>query len=237
MLKLGVNVDHIATLRQARLANEPDPVQAALICELAGADSIVVHLREDRRHINDNDLKELRSAVKTKLNLEMSCAPEIVKIAAKIKPDQITLVPERRQEVTTEGGLNLIKNIRKTENIIKLMRRRQILSSIFIDPDEKQVEAAAKINPDYIELHTGRYADSKNEKERLNELNNLIKTVNLALSLNLKVNAGHGLNYQNVKAVSKISGLEELNIGHAIISRAVFVGLAKAVKEMKDLIL
>lgn len=235
MPKLGVNIDHIATLRQARLAQEPDPVQAALICELAGSDSIVAHLREDRRHINDRDLAELKTVVKTRLNLEMSCAPEIVKIALRIKPDQVTLVPERRQEITTEGGLNLIKNTKKVTKVIKLMRQHGITTSLFIDPDKKQIKKAKEINSDFIELHTGRYANAKKEKEQLNELNKLIASTALAASLNLRVNAGHGLNYQNVIAVAKIKGIEELNIGHSIISRATLVGLSKAVKEMKAL--
>ncbi len=236
MPKLGVNIDHVATLRQARLAQEPDPVEAALICQLAGSDSIVVHLREDRRHINDNDLKELKRAVKTKLNLEMSCAAEIVKIAIEVKPDQVTLVPERRREITTEGGLDLIKNARKVERIINLMRRQKIITSLFIDPDKKQINTAKKINPDFIELHTGRYANAKKEKEQLKELDNLINSTFLALASNLKVNAGHGLNYQNVKPIARIAGVEELNIGHSIISRAILVGLAKAIKEMKALL-
>lgn len=235
MPKLGVNIDHVATLRQARLAQEPDPIQAAIICQLAGSDSVVAHLREDRRHINDNDLKKLKKVVKTRLNLEMSCAREIVKIAAEIKPDQVTLVPERRQEITTEGGLDLIKNKKKVEKIVKLMRSKGIITSLFIDPDPKQIKMAKKINPDFIELHTGKYANSKKVKETQKELNNLIEATALAISLNLRVNAGHGLDYHNVKPVAKIAGIEELNIGHSIISRALFVGLAEAVKEMKAL--
>lgn len=236
MLKLGVNIDHIATLRQARLAAEPDPVEAAIIAEGAGADSIVAHLREDRRHINDNDLKELKRALKSKLNLEMSGAAEIVKIAARLKPEQVTLVPERRREVTTEGGLDLIKNAKKVEKIITLMRGKGIITSLFIDPDTKQIKMAKKINPDFIELHTGQYANAKKEKKVQRELAKLLKATALALSLNLRVNAGHGLNYNNVRAVAKIAGIEELNIGHSIISRAVFIGLKEAVKEMKVLI-
>jgi pyridoxine 5-phosphate synthase len=236
MPKLGVNIDHVATLRQARLAQEPNPLQAAIICQLAGSDSVVAHLREDRRHINDNDLKKLKKVVKVRLNLEMSCATEIVKIATEIRPDQVTLVPERRQEITTEGGLDLIKNKRKVEKIVKIMRRKGIITSLFIDPDTKQIKMAKKINPDFIELHTGKYANSKTKKERQKELDNLIEATALALSLNLKVNAGHGLDYHNVKPVAKIAGIEELNIGHSIISRAVFVGLAQAIKEMKSLI-
>jgi len=236
MPKLGVNIDHIATLRQARKTYEPDPVQAAIICEQSSADSIVAHLREDRRHINDLDIRKLRHTVKTKFNLEMSCAREIVQIAARVKPDQVTFVPERRQEITTEGGLDLIKNYKKIEKVIAVMRSKGITTSLFIDPDIKQIKLAGKICPDFIEIHTGCYANAKNEKERQKELKKIINSTNLALSLNLGVNAGHGLNYHNVQEVAKIEGIEELNIGHSIISHSVFVGLAEAVKEMKDLI-
>jgi pyridoxine 5-phosphate synthase len=235
-MKLGVNVDHIATLRQARREFEPDPVEAALICEKAGADSIVCHLREDRRHINDQDLKELKQRVTTRLNLEMSVNQEIVEIACVVKPDQATLVPERRQEITTEGGLDLVSQQKKVERAIQSLKGKGILVSLFIDPVKRQVEMAKSVGADYIELHTGQYARSKTPSEIKRTLRELISAKELGVGLGLGVNAGHGLNYKNVEAITKIKGIDELNIGHSIISRAVFVGLEQAVKEMLRLI-
>jgi len=235
-MKLGVNVDHVATLRQARREFEPDPIEAALVCEKAGVDSIVCHLREDRRHINDRDLKELKRRVTTRLNLEMSVNKEIVDIACAVKPNQATLVPERRQEVTTEGGLDLISQEKKVKQAIQSLKDRGILVSLFIDPKKRQVEKAKAAGADYIELHTGQYARSKTAAEIKRTLQDLVAAVNLGRSLGLGVNAGHGLNYKNVQEIARIKGIEELNIGHSIISRAVFVGLEQAVKEMLKLI-
>lgn len=236
MPKLGVNIDHVATLRQARRTTEPDPIAAAIICELAGCDSIVVHLREDRRHINERDLRILKEIVKTRLNLEMSIAKEIVDIAIDVRPEQATLVPERRQEITTEGGLDVISGEKSIKEVIKRLQSAGIRVSLFIDPVNSQIEAAKKVGTKFIELHTGKYAETKTEESSQRELQNLINTTQFALSLGLRVNAGHGLNYHNVKKVAQLSGVEELNIGHSIISRAVLVGLERAVREMLELV-
>jgi pyridoxine 5-phosphate synthase len=236
MPKLGVNIDHVATLRQARRTTEPDPIAAAIICELAGCDSIVVHLREDRRHINERDLRILREIAKTRLNLEMSNALEIVDIAIDVRPDQATLVPEKRQEITTEGGLDVISGEKSIKEVIRRLQSAGIRVSLFIDPVNSQIEAAKRVGAEFIELHTGRYAEARREEESIRELQNLINSTQFALSLGLRVNAGHGLNYHNVKKVAQISGVEELNIGHSIISRAVFVGLERAVREMLELV-
>lgn len=236
MPKLGVNIDHVATLRQARGGIEPDPIQAAEACERAGCDGIVVHLREDRRHINDNDLRALRKQVRTKLNLEMSCSPEIVGIARSVKPDQATLVPERRQELTTEGGLNVVQEFSKVKEVVEALRKEGIIVSIFVDPDEEQIRASSEVGAQLVELHTGRYANATNEDDIKHELAKLANAKDLAIGLGLRVAAGHGLNYKNVKPVAQIPVVEELNIGHAIISRAVFSGLEQAVREMIELI-
>lgn len=236
MPKLGVNIDHVATVRQARRTVEPDPLEAADIAERAGCHSIVVHLRQDRRHINDQDLEGLRKAVKTRLNLEMSCADEIVDIACRVKPDQATLVPEKRQELTTEGGLDVVKNKEKIESAVKKLKKEKILVSLFIDPEESQIKASRDLGADSVELHTGEYANAKSEKERKAHLDRLIKSTRLGLDSGLIVNAGHGLTYNNVKPIAGIEGIEELNIGHSVISRAVLVGLNRAVKEMLELI-
>ena len=236
MPKLGVNIDHVATVRQARRTIEPDPVEAAAIAEAAGCDSIVVHLRQDRRHINDEDVKLLSKSAKTRLNLEMSCAEEIVGIACKIKPDQATLVPEKREELTTEGGLDVVKNETKIKKTINSLKRHGILASLFIDPEEEQIRASKQLGADSVELHTGEYANAENEKERQLNLKKIIAATELGLDLGLTVNAGHGLTYKNVKPIAQIPGVEELNIGHSIISRAVLVGLEQAVKEMLELI-
>lgn len=236
-MKLGVNVDHIATLRQARGGVEPDPVIAASLCELAGCDSIVVHLREDRRHINERDLRLLRNTVKTRLNLEMSQVKEIVDIALDVSPDQVTLVPERREELTTEGGLDVVSNEDNVKRLVSLFQRKRITVSLFIDPEPLQIEASKNTGAKFIELHTGKYAQSNNNEEEVHlQLESLINATKFALKLGLRVNAGHGLNYNNVTRISKIEGIEELNIGHSIISRAVLVGLERAVKEMLVLV-
>ena len=231
-MQLGVNIDHVATLREARKIDVPDPVLAAQIVLRAGCDSVVCHLREDRRHINDKDLEDLRKIVKTKLNLEMACAEEIVAIAVEVKPEQATLVPERRQEVTTEGGLDVAANLPAIKKVVQRLNSAGIKTSLFIDPDKLQIQAAVGAGVKYIELHTGEYANAKGAKQAQLELANLTTNAKFAKSAGLNVFAGHGLNYENVKEVVKIKEIEELNIGHSIISRAVFVGLENAVKEM-----
>lgn len=236
MPNLGVNIDHVATLRQVRNGIEPEPLFAALLAQAQGADSIVAHLREDRRHIKERDLFLLKDVIKIKLNLEMSCAPEIVKIACKLKPDQATLVPEKRQEITTEGGLEILGNFAKTKKTTDSLKKSGIAVSLFIDPDKKQIDASKKIGVSVIELHTGRYAEAKTRAEAKKYLEELKKATVYALSKGLNVNAGHGLNYYNVGPVSEIKGIEELNIGYAIVCRAMLVGFARAVKEMRELI-
>ena len=235
MISLGVNIDHVATLRQARGGVEPDIIEAALLCERAGCDGITVHLREDRRHINEKDLKSLRKTIKTRLNLEMAVCDEIVEIACQVKPDQITLVPEKRQELTTEGGLDIISNEKKIKKVVERFSKYGIIS-IFVDPDSKQVEAAFKTGAGFIELHTGSYANALTQQEKQERLKELRQAGALARDLGLRLNAGHGLNYQNVVPIIRIPKIEELNIGHSIISRAVMVGLEEAVCEMIELI-
>lgn len=236
MAKLGVNIDHVATVREARKTYEPDPVEAAGICEEAGCDSIVCHLREDRRHIKDADVITLRQIVRTRLNLEMSVAKDIVDIACRIKPDQATLVPEKRAEVTTEGGLDVKRNFSKIKDVVAKLTKNGIDVSLFINPSKDQILSSAKTGAKIIELHTGVYANAKNEASRKKELEILKHTTNYALSLGLEVNAGHGLNYDNVRDVARINGMNELNIGHSIISRAIFTGLGCAVEEMLELV-
>ena len=236
MPHLAINVDHVATIRQARGITEPDPVLAAGICELAGAKGIVVHLREDRRHIQDRDVLLLRRTVKTKLNLEMATAKEIINIALDIKPDMITLVPEKRKELTTEGGLDVIGNEKKIKNTIKKMSKAGIPVSIFIDPDATQIEAALEVGATFVELHTGRYCDAETEKERDIEFRLIEQSAELAFESGLRVNAGHGLDYRTTTRIAALSCIEELSIGHAVITRAVYVGLDQAVREMLDCI-
>lgn len=235
-MKLGVNIDHIATLRQVRNGIEPEPVLAALICQSCGADSIVVHLREDRRHIRERDLRILKEVVRVKLNLEMSIAEDIVRIACAVKPDQATLVPEKRREVTTEGGLDVAGNLNRIKQAVKKLRRSGIAVSFFIDPDKKQIAAAAKIGIKMVELHTGRYAEAKNTSEQNKYFKELAEATRFARQKGISVFAGHGLNYYNVSAVAGIKGIEELNIGYSIICRAAIVGLEPAVRQMKALI-
>ncbi|HTY20420.1 MAG TPA: pyridoxine 5'-phosphate synthase [Geobacteraceae bacterium] len=236
MARLGVNIDHVATIRQARGGIEPDPVAAAAIAELAGADGITIHLREDRRHIQDRDLRLLRETVKTKLNLEMAATREMIDIALSVKPDICTLVPEKRQELTTEGGLDVRMNMQHIAETVELLHEGDLPVSLFIDPDPDQIKAADKVGADYIEIHTGVFAEAKDWKRQEPELIKIENSVKLAHKLGLGVNAGHGLNYTNIKKVAVISEIEEYNIGHAIISRAVLVGLDRAVREMVDLI-
>jgi pyridoxine 5-phosphate synthase len=244
MLKLGVNIDHVATLREARYRGrghgEPDPVAAALVCEAAGAHGITAHLREDRRHMQDRDIWKLREVVETRLNLEMANSPEIVAIALKLKPDIICLVPERRQEVTTEGGLDVLGNEKALTETRKKMSDAGIEVSLFIAPSTEQIEASARVGAGFVELHTGAFAESYFEAARtgaraigdLPELEQLIAGANQAHSLGLKVNAGHGLNYENLALLHQVPHLVELNIGHSIVSRAVVVGMSEAVREM-----
>lgn len=238
MVKLGVNIDHVATIRQARRSTVPDPVTAAAICELAGANSITVHLREDRRHIQDRDVMILRETIKTKLNLEMAASKEIVEIAVKILPDYVCLVPEKRQELTTEGGLDAAGQKKELKEVIKKLKDNGIFVSLFIDPDENQIKAAHEIGADCVELHTGKYAQVYNHQqiECINEFKRLEDAGSCARKLGLVLNAGHGLDYDNVAQVAGIKEMNELNIGFSIIAKAVFVGLDRAVKEMKELI-
>lgn len=235
-MKLGVNVDHVATVRQARRTNEPDPVTAAVMAELAGADSIVVHLREDRRHIQDRDLLILRETVATRINLEMALDEAIAEIALKIKPDQVTFVPERREEVTTEGGLDMKKVRSQVEKFAKMFRKEKITTSVFIDPNRDQLQVAKLVKVDMVELHTGDYANAKDAETMRMALHKLAESAVVARNMRLGIAAGHGLTYQNVGDVARIIEIEELNIGHSIIARAVLVGLERAVREMKQLI-
>lgn len=236
MARLGVNIDHVATIRQARGGAEPDPVAAAAIAELAGADGITVHLREDRRHIQDRDLSLLRQTVKSRLNLEMAATDEMVGIALTVLPDMVTLVPEKRQELTTEGGLDARYLADRLKEVVSALHDGGIPVSLFIDPDPDQIKACGRIGADYIEIHTGRYADAEGLKAREKELCAIENGAKLARKLGLGVNAGHGLNYLNIKPLTTIGEIEEYNIGHAIISRAVLVGLDRAVRDMVDLI-
>ncbi|KFE69448.1 pyridoxine 5'-phosphate synthase [Hyalangium minutum] len=233
--RLGVNVDHVATLRQARRTTYPDPVTAAALAELAGAQQITIHLREDRRHIQDRDLRILRETCQTLLNLEMAATTEMVKIAYEYKPDVATLVPERREELTTEGGLDVNGQREHVAKIIKNLKDGEITVSLFIDPDLDQVRAAHKVDADRIELHTGRYCEARNERERGRELSRIIDASKAAAKLGMSVAAGHGLNYDNVQPVARIREIDELNIGHAIVGRAVLVGFERAVREMLEL--
>ncbi len=232
MPRLSVNVDHIATLRQARQGAEPDPVAAAVFAELAGADGIIVHLREDRRHIQDRDLRLLRQTVQTKLNLEMAATDEMQRIALEVKPEITTLVPEKREELTTEGGLEVASRIAFFTEYIGRIKQGNISVSLFVDPDDSQIAASKKTGADWVEVHTGAYANARTDRDRVREFDKIVEAAKLAASLGLRVGAGHGLNYVNVKSIARISEVEELNIGHSIISRASLVGLDRAVREM-----
>jgi pyridoxine 5-phosphate synthase len=234
MIRLGVNIDHVATVRQARRAKEPDPVAAAVLATLGGADGITVHLREDRRHIQDRDLYVLRETVTTRLNLELAAYDEIIAIALKVKPDETTLVPEKRQELTTEGGLDVIANEKSVRGAIERLKTGGMHVSLFIDPELKQVEASKKFGADAIEFQTASYSEAVGEAAVARELEKLRLAAAHAMSLGLHVHMGHGLNYWNVKPIVRIAGVEELNIGHSIVSRAVLVGMERAVREMKE---
>ena len=236
MCRLSINVDHVATLRQARKALYPDPVEAASLCELAGADGITIHLRGDRRHIQDRDLKLLRQEVKTSLNLEMAATDEMIRIAKEVKPDTVTLVPERPEEITTEGGLDVEANFQTLSKAIAELKKSGMKVSLFVNPDEKSVEASAKLKADYIEINTDSYCESKDEKTHKAELEKVTKIAELAHKKGLGIHAGHGLNYKNAKDLMTIKEIEEVSIGHAIVARAVMVGMEKAVKEMTELI-
>ena len=235
-MRLGLNVDHIATIRQARGGTEPDPVAAAAIAELAGADGIVCHLREDRRHIQDRDLVILRKTVQTHLNMEMAAVKEMVEIALKVKPDMCTLVPEGREELTTEGGLNLAKVSDSISSAVEQLKGKMIAVSLFIDPEIEMVKEAARLGADFIELHTGNYADAADEETADIELEKISSMALAGNKLGLRISAGHGLKYHDVKRVAGINFIEELNIGHSIISRAALVGIDRAVRDMKALI-
>ncbi|MGB9822527.1 pyridoxine 5'-phosphate synthase [Thermodesulfovibrio sp.] len=235
MVILGVNVDHVATVRQARKTFEPDPAMAATLAILGGADGITVHLREDRRHIQDRDLKILREVVPCELNLEMAATEEMINIALNVKPDMVTLVPEKRQELTTEGGLNVIELKDSLKEAIKKIKDGGIPVSLFINPDRASIECSKEIGADMVEIHTGYYSETRRQGQ-LKELERIKDAVAYSLNLGLKTNAGHGLNYYNVKPVAAIKGLRGLYIGHSIIARAVLVGIEEAVREMKNLI-
>jgi len=236
MIRLGVNIDHVATVREARKTNEPDPVAAAILAELAGADGIVCHLREDRRHINNRDLYLLKEVVKTHLNLEMAAVDEIVKIAIKVAPDMVTLVPEKRTEVTTEGGLDVVNHFELLKDVTEKLRASNIIVSYFIDPDLNQIKASAKAGADYIELHTGNYANAPDSDTEDEELEKIASMAQAGSKLGLSISAGHGLTYNNVKEIAQIDKIEELNIGHSIVSKAILTGFEKAVRDMIEII-
>ena len=236
MILLGVNIDHVATIREARKTYEPDPVTAAILAELGGADGITIHLREDRRHIQDRDLRLLRETVHRKLNLEMAVTPEMVGIALEVRPDQVTFVPERREEVTTEGGLDVIKESEKIERAVKQFRNAEIPVSIFVDPDIKQIHAIRAVGAQGFEIHTGSYANARGEKEIKKAFRQIYESAIYGDNVGLRVFAGHGLNYRNIMPLKEIKQIEEVNIGHSIMSRAIFVGLERAVREMKALL-
>jgi len=237
MAGLMVNVDHIATVRQARKGDEPDPVVAAALAELGGCDGIIVHLREDRRHIQDRDLELLRETVRTRLNLEMAAVPEMVSKARQIKPEMATLVPEKRQELTTEGGLDIITHRKSVRPAVKALQQAGIVVSLFVDPDPRQVKAAKeKAGADYIEIHTGSFAEAKTPLRQKQELERIRRAAALASGLGLGVNAGHGLNYTNIKKLLGVAEIEEFSIGHSIVARALMVGMRQAVKDMVTVI-
>lgn len=232
MAKLSVNVDHIATIRQARGGSEPDPVAAAVLAELAGADGITIHLREDRRHIQDRDVEILRQTIKTRMNLEMALTDEMVAIALKTLPESVTLVPEGRHELTTEGGLDVISMQSTLKQNVALMKQAGIIVSVFIEPDIEQIKASHKVGADYMEIHTGTYCEAKTAAERREQLGRIELAISAARRLGLGINAGHGLDYRNIAPMVALTGIEEFNIGHSIISRASLVGMDKAVREM-----
>ncbi len=234
MVRLGVNIDHVATLRQARRAPEPDPIQAAVLAELGGADGITVHLRADRRHIQDRDVEILRQVVKTRLNVEMAATQEMMRIALTVKPNQVTLVPERREEVTTEGGLDVILNSVQLRPVVRTLQEGGIHVSLFVDPNPEQVKESHKIDAQAIEINTAAYADARDDRSRDQALRIVVDVARLGSKLGLEVHAGHGLTYRNVRAIAAVSEITELNIGHNIVARAMFVGMERAVREMVE---
>jgi pyridoxine 5-phosphate synthase len=236
MARLGVNIDHVATVRQARRATEPDPVHAAVLAELGGAAGITVHLRQDRRHVQDRDLEVLRQVVRTKLNLEMAATQEMLRVALTVKPDQATLVPERREELTTEGGLDVVLNSVQLKPIVKTLAEGGIEVSIFLDPDLEQVKEAHKIDAQAVEINTASWADARDQKQRDAAMRRIVDAARLGRRLGLAVHAGHGLTYKNVGPIAALSEIGELNIGHSIVSRAVLVGMERAVREMAELL-
>jgi pyridoxine 5-phosphate synthase len=238
-VRLGVNIDHVATVRNARRTFEPDPVHAAVIADLAGADQITLHVREDRRHVNERDLKLIKELIHSRVNLEMAVTDEMVALAKEVKPHQVTLVPERREEITTEGGLDVIGNREKVERAVRKLKEAGIVVNVFIDPDEEQIRAAAEVGADAVELHTGAYAEAfaRNDEEGVErELGRLRRAAKAAKEVGLKVYAGHGLTYKNVKPVAQIPEIEELNIGHSIVANAILLGMKEAVEKMIKLI-
>jgi pyridoxine 5-phosphate synthase len=236
IVKLGVNIDHVATIRQARGGKEPDPIAAAVLAELGGADGITVHLREDRRHIQPRDVEILRRTVKTRLNLEMAPTDDMVSVALKVLPDYVTLVPEKREELTTEGGLDVSLHRHLVRKQVDLLRQGGITVSLFLDPDIDQIKMAHRVGADYIEIHTGTYCEARTAEQRKSELAKIETAIKAGRKLGLGVNAGHGLNYNNIRPIVALGGIEEYNIGHSIISRAVLVGLERAVREMATLV-
>jgi pyridoxine 5-phosphate synthase len=236
MARLAVNIDHVATLREARKINVPDPVYAASIAEMAGAECIICHLREDRRHINDRDLRLLRQVVKTTLNMEMAAVDEMINIAREVKPDLVTLVPEKRQELTTEGGLNVKANPAFYARVVEQLAEKGIKVSFFVDPDPDQIEAAHTAGADIVEIHTGQYSEARSEEEAEERFQRIIKAVEASADMKLSISAGHGLDYFNVKRFRFLPQIEEYSIGHSIMARAIFTGLDQAVREMIDLI-
>jgi pyridoxine 5-phosphate synthase len=235
-MRLSLNIDHFATVRNARGGLQPDPITAALIAEQAGVDGIVCHLREDRRHVNERDVRLLRELVTTKLDLEMTATEEIIKIACDVGPELATIVPEKRMELTTEGGINVIDNISLLKETISELHKNEIEVSLFIEPELRQIDAAAEIDSDFIEIHTGVFANSISEAEQFDELDRIRTAVKQAKKLGLGVNAGHGLDYLNIKIFKELSDIDEVSIGHAIVARAMFVGIKEAIKEMLELI-
>ncbi len=238
-IRLGVNIDHVATVRNARRTFEPDPVHAAVIADLAGADQITLHVREDRRHVNERDLKMIKEVIHSRVNLEMAVTEEMVRIAKEVKPHQVTLVPEKRQEITTEGGLDVVNQKERVEQAVKELKEAGITVNIFIDPEPQQIRAAKEVGADAVELHTGAYAEAfaRNDEEEVEkELNRLKRAAKVAKEVGLKVYAGHGLTYKNVKKVAEIPEIEELNIGHSIVANAILLGLKEAVEKMIKLI-
>jgi len=232
MVRLGVNVDHVATLREARRGKQPDPVAAEIAAEMAGADGVVCHLREDRRHIKDKDLFLLKEIVKTHLNLEMAATDEMVRLATEVVPDMVTLVPEKREEITTEGGLDVVENFEWLEDVVRQLRASNIVVSLFIDPSIEQIKAAARIQADYVEIHTGLYANAQDLDTAEDEIEKIRSIAMAAAKLDMGVSAGHGLDYQNVRRILQIEQIEELNIGHSIVAKAVMIGMESAVREM-----